>query len=338
MPTHAEILTSNALLNDTTTPLISVFVGATSGIGKLTLRALVATGASTRIYLVGRPSSHARTQPFLDELHTLNPRATVIWTEAEYSLLSETRRICNHILAKETRIDLLFLTAGYAPMFTERQETAEGIEITQSLAYYSRVLFILGLLPALKAKGEAPGRVVSVLGGGLETKGGVVLDDIDLKRPGNFSGPGAQRQYLGLNSVVMDRLAEENPEVVFLHAWPGWVDTGNVHRGVREGTVWGVFVRWVLAPLIGLVAIRNEVAAQRYLFEATSAYYGGGGVEWRGKGGVNVKGEEGRNGLFLVNYKGECTPNLKAMESLRENAREKVWEHTMRVLDQYLVK
>ncbi|KAK0625964.1 hypothetical protein B0T14DRAFT_508832 [Immersiella caudata] len=335
MPSHAEILASNSLLNDTTTPLISVFVGATSGIGKLTLQALVATGASTRIYLIGRPSSLERTQPFIDALHALNPRATIIWAEGEYSLLSETRRICDDILTKEARIDLLFLTAGYAPMFTERAETEEGIEITQSLSYYSRMLFVMKLLPALKAKGEAPGRVISVLGGGLESASGIALDDIDLKKPGNFSGPGMQKQNLGLNSVALDKLAEENPDVVFVHAWPGWVDTGNVHRGVKEGTVWSMFVKWFLAPLIGLVAIRDEVAAQRYLFEATSGYFGGGGVEWKGKAGVNVKGEEGRNGLFLVNYKAGCTPNSKVMEALREKARDKVWEHTVRVLEPY---
>ncbi|KAK0645393.1 short chain dehydrogenase/reductase family protein [Cercophora newfieldiana] len=335
MVSHSEILASNALLNDATAPRVAVFVGATSGIGKLTLHALVATGASTRIYLVGRQSSFERTKPFIDELHALNPRATIIWTEGEYSLLSETRRICNEILAKEQRIDLLFLTAGYAPMFTDRVETEEGIEITQSLAYYSRILFVLHLLPALKAKAEVPGRVITVLGGGLERVSALHLDDIDLKRPGNFAGAKAQAHYLCLNSVALDKLAEENPDLVFVHAWPGWVNTGNVNRGVKEGTVWAWFVRWFLGPLIGLVSIRDEVAAQRYLFEATSACFGGAGVEWKGQPGVNVKGEEGRNGLFLVNFRANCTPNLKVMSVWREKAREGVWEHTMGVLRPY---
>jgi len=336
MPSHPEILASNALLNDATAPRVAVFVGGTSGIGKLTLHALVATGASTRIYLVGRASSLSRTQPFIDSLHVLNPRATVIWTEAEYSLLSETRRISHEILAKEPRIDLLFLTAGYAPMFSDRVETEEGVEITQSLAYYSRILFVKLLLPALKASADTPGRVISVLGGGLERAAALKVEDIDLKQPGSFGGPTAQSHYLCLNTVALDKLAEENPDVVFLHSWPGWVNTGNVHRGVKEGTVWAWVVKWLLAPLIRLVSTRDEVAEQRYLFEATSAYYGGSGVPWGGKPGVNVKGEEGKNGLFLVNFRANCTPNLKGMPVLREKAGEKVWGYTLGVLGPYL--
>jgi len=336
MVSHADILASNALLNDATAPRVAVFVGGTSGIGKLTLQALVATGASTRIYMVGRKSSAERTQPFIDELRALNPRADIIWTEAEYSLLAETRRISREILAKEPRIDLLFLTAGYAPMFSDRAETEEGVEITQSLAYYSRILFIQHLLPALKAVSDAPGRVISVLGGGLESASSLKVDDIDLKQPANFGGPKAQAHYLCLNTVALDKIAEENPDVVFVHAWPGWVNTGNVHRGVKEGTVWAWVVKWLLAPLIGAVSIRDETAAQRYLFEATSAHYGGGGVVWKGKAGVNVKGEEGKNGLFLVNFRANCTPNLKVVSALREKARAKVWEHTMEVLAPYL--
>jgi len=163
------------------------------------------------VYVVGRKSSAERTHLFIDELRAVNPRADIIWTEGEYSLVSETRRICREILRNETRMDLLFLTAGYAPMFSNRVETEEGIEVTQSLEYYSRILFVMHLLPPLKAKADIPGRVISVLGGGLERVAALNLDDIDLKKPSNFSGPRAQAQYLCLNTVALDKLAEGNP-------------------------------------------------------------------------------------------------------------------------------
>lgn len=229
MVSYKDIQASNALINDATAPRVAVFVGGTSGIGKLTVRALVATGASTRIYLVGRRSSEERTRAFIQELHALNPKAEVIWTEGEVALLAETRRVCEIIKSKESRVDLLFLTAGYAP-FGERKETAEGVEIAQSLEYYSRVLFILQLLPLL-AKAEAP-RVVSVLGGGLERTTSINLDDLDLKKPGNFSGMNAQVQYVAMNTTALEKLAGDNPDVTFIHSWPGWVNTGNVRRGL----------------------------------------------------------------------------------------------------------
>ncbi|KAI0487006.1 hypothetical protein F4859DRAFT_467907 [Xylaria cf. heliscus] len=332
MVSYKDIQASNALINDANAPRVAVFVGGTSGIGKLTVRALVATGASTRIYLVGRRSSEERTRAFIQELQAINPKAEVIWTEGEISLLAETRRVCEVIKEKESRIDLLFLTAGYAP-FGERKETAEGLEIAQSLEYYSRVLFILHLLPLLN-KAEAP-RVVDVLGGGLERANGINLDDLDLKKPGNFSGMNAQVQYVGMNTTALEKLSSDNPNVTFIHSWPGWVNTGNVRRGLDANSMWGWFVRLFLEPLISLLSSRDDVSAQRHLFQSTSAAFGGRGVPWQGSPGKNSL-ETQANGLFLVNYKCDCTPNAKVMPLLREKAVEKVWDHTHEVLQPYL--
>src|ERR1700742_2161322 len=100
MVSYNEIRAANALISDATAPRVAVFVGGTSGIGQFTVRALVATGASVRIYLVGRKSTQERTNAFIQELHTLNPNADVVWTEGEISLLAETKRVCEVIRAK----------------------------------------------------------------------------------------------------------------------------------------------------------------------------------------------------------------------------------------------
>ncbi|KAK4033737.1 putative short chain dehydrogenase reductase family protein [Parachaetomium inaequale] len=332
MVSSKEIRASNALINDATAPRVSVFVGGTSGIGKLTIRALVATGASVRIYIVGRKSSEERTRAFIQELHALNPRAEVIWTEGEIALLADVKRVCEAIKAKEPRVDLLFLTAGYAP-FGPRVETAEGIEIAQSLEYYSRILFVLHLLPLL-GQAEAP-RVVSVLGGGLERASSVDVDDVDLKKPGNFSGVKAQIQYTAMNSTALEQLASDNPNVTFVHSWPGWVNTGNVDRSSNPNSWTAWIIRNLLGPIVRLFAMRDDTSAQRNLFQSTSAAFGGRGVPWTGKPGVNTL-EKQENGLFLVNFRCNCTPNAKVMSVLREKAREKVWTHTLGVLGPYM--
>ncbi|KAK1760342.1 hypothetical protein QBC47DRAFT_366907 [Echria macrotheca] len=332
MVADSEIFASNALINDATAPRVSVFVGGTSGLGQLTIRALVGTGASVRIYLVGRKSSAERSAAFIAEMQTINPKAEIIWTEAEYSLLAETKRACDFVKSRESRVDLLFLTAGYAP-FGGREETAEGIDTAQSLEYYSRMLCIQILLPLLRAA-EAP-RVVSILAGGMERVTSIDLDDIDLKKPGNFSGVRAQSQFGPLNTVTMDKFAHDNPDITFVHAWPGWVSTGNVDRGWAPGSLWSWFVRLFLRPLIGFFSINHDTAGQRHLFEATSAFYGGKGIPWKGDPGVNVRGEH-TTGLFLVNFRANCTPNLKVIPALRERAQQKVWEHTQEVLGPYL--
>ncbi|PVH96173.1 NAD(P)-binding protein [Periconia macrospinosa] len=328
-----DITTSNALINDDSAPTVSVFVGGTSGVGKFTIEALVRTGASTRIYLVGRKSSKERMETFIKEQHTINPKAEIVWVEGEVSLLADSKRVCDVIKAKESRLDLLFLSAGYASL-GGREETSEGLEVTQVLEYYSRMLFVQELMPLLK-KAEA-GRVVTVLGGGLEKVRSLDVDDLGLKKPGNFSPFKAQGHFLTMMTLHLEKLSKENPDVTFVHSWPGWVNTGNVDR--RAGPL-GFFMNFlftfIVKPLIRILSMSNETSGQRHLFESTSAYYGGNGIPWKGNAGVNTMGEHG-NGVFLVNFRGNTSTNEKMLPVLREKALEKVWEHTQEVFRPYL--
>jgi len=323
------IRASNALINDGTAPRVAVFVGGTSGIGKLTIRALVATGASMRIYLVGRKSSEERSRAFIQELQAINAKAEVIWTEGEVVLLAETKRVCQIIKEKEQRIDLLVMSTGYAP-FGSRQETAEGIEIAQSLEYYTRMLFIQHLLPLLRAA-EAP-RVVNVLGGGMEWN--INVDDMDLRKPGNFGGFWAQMQYVSMTTAALEKLANENPHLTFIHSCPGWVDTGNVRRATSPGSVVDWLLRIFIEPIIHVFSFSDDESAQRHLFQSTSAAFGGRGVTWKGKPGVNSLGEEA-DGLFLVNQRCDCVRNARVVSFLREH-QGKVWDHTEEILRPYM--
>lgn len=338
MVSYKEVKASNALINDATAPRIAVFVGGTSGVGKLTIKALVGTGASVRIYLVGRKSSKERSNAFIQELQAINSKAEIVWTEGEISLLADSKRVCELIKEKESRIDLLFLTAGYAP-FGTRKETAEGLEICQALEYYSRILFIQHLLPLL-SKSEAP-RVVSVLGGGMEQAAGFNMfkvDDLDLKKPGNFVPMIAQVQYVNMTTTAMDKLAADNPKVTFIHSAPGWVNTGNLQRSQDDANP-NSFLAWfswlVLKPLVSLMSFSDEESGQRNLFQSTSAAFGGRGIPWNGKPSMSTLEKPGE-GLFLVGSKCNSSPNVKVMSFLREKALDKVWDHTQEVLRPYL--
>lgn len=331
MVSYKEIRASNALINDSNAPRVAVFVGGTSGIGEITIRALVATGVSVRIYLVGRKSAEERMHAFILELQAINPKSEVIWTEGEISLLAETKRVCQIIKSKELSVDLLFLTAGYAP-FGTRQETIEGIEIAQSLEYYSRILFTLHLLPLLN-KSEAP-RVVSVLSGGMEMTAFVNLDDLDLKKHGNFSFIKAQPQYGMMNTMTFEKLSNDNPNVTFLHSLPGFVNTGNIRRG-NPGLLMAWIIWLIMEPLVVLLSFSNEESAQRHLFQSTSAAFGGRGTPWKGKPGINSL-EKPADGLFLVNHKCNCTPNARNLRVLREKGQQKIWDLTQKVLQPYL--
>ncbi|KAJ4263412.1 hypothetical protein NW762_006231 [Fusarium torreyae] len=333
MVSFSEIQASNALIDSAriATPFVAVFVGGTSGIGKNTIKALVSTNASIKLYLIGRKTAEAPMTQFIQGLKEINSQAEIVWIEGEVSLLAETKRICEIIKTKESRIDLLFLSTGYAP-FGMRVETTEGLEITTSLRYYTRVLFVLHLLPLLC---ESNGRVVSVLAGGMEWAT-TDLDDIDLKKPGNFGTVKAHIQCVNMTTSTLEKLADENPNVTFIHSTPGWVNTGNVRRGLDSpNSLKGWLVWLVLEPLVSLLSFSDQESGQRYLFQSTSAAFGGHGVPREGKPGINTRGKEAV-GLFLVNQKCDCTMNAKAVSALRETAKDKIWDHTVGVLGPYL--
>ncbi|KAK6535363.1 hypothetical protein TWF694_001824 [Orbilia ellipsospora] len=332
MVSYKQVLASNALINDATVPSVAVFVGGTSGIGNLTIKALVATGASVRIYLVGRSSAKERTLAFIEAQRNINAKAEIIWIEGDVSLLAESKRVCELIKSKEPRIDLLFMSTGYTP-FGPRNETAEGHEVTLILAYYTRILFILKLLPNLNAA-EAP-RIVTVLAGGHESVN-VDLDDMELKKEGNFGPMKVFNQNLPMTTMTMEKIAEDNAHITLIHSAPGWVDTGNVRKGMPPPNTILAWLIWlILEPLIHMFSFSDQESGQRYLFQATSAAFGGRGVSWNGKVGANSWGKT-EDGLFIVGSKCDTISNGKVYSVLREKAKEKIWDYTMEVLKPYL--
>lgn len=106
---------SNSRIDQASAPDVAVFVGGTAGIGKITLAEIAALGLGLKAYVIGRRESEQAFKPFLEELNQANANTNVIWVEGQISLLSEVKRVCDHIKALETKVDLLFMTTGYAP-------------------------------------------------------------------------------------------------------------------------------------------------------------------------------------------------------------------------------
>lgn len=331
MVTLSTVKASNALLRGTKATFTAVFVGGTSGIGKDTIRAMVGTGVRCKVYLVGRPSAKRSTDLFIRDMQSISSAAEIIWTEAEVSLLAEAKSACDEIIARESRLDLLFMTCGYAP-FSARVETTEGIEITQSLQYYTRMLFTLRLLPLL-CKSDSP-KVVSVLAGGKEPAS-IPLDDLDMKRPGNFGGFTSQGHCAAMNTAALEVLAQQWPAVTFVHSFPGWVKTGNNKRGLKKGTFMSSIVHPLFEPLVNFMSISSEESGQRHLFLSTSEAVGGKGVSWNSAGLLNTL-RFAKGGLFLTDHNCEATENKMAVERLRKEAHHAIWDHTKQKLAAYL--
>jgi len=113
MVTLEQIRSSNSAIS-TSLPagLVAVFVGATSGIGESSLKQFAKHAVKPRIYFLGRSKqSGAR---ILTQLQELNPGGEYIFFSVDVSLLRCVDDVCRQIKAKETALNLLFMSAGSA--------------------------------------------------------------------------------------------------------------------------------------------------------------------------------------------------------------------------------
>ncbi|KAI9646762.1 hypothetical protein NHQ30_004761 [Ciborinia camelliae] len=336
---------SNAAFKANGTPgMVAVFAGATSGIGMGTLKAFVKNGNAPKAYVIGRSKSAAG--PLIKELGVLNPSATVHFLEGEISLIKEVDRLCNEIKSKEKKVDFVFLSAGYLS-FGGRLESSEGIDIIQSLRYYSRLRFAYNLLVLLQA---APNpRVISILSGGQEKA--IDLNDLELKE--NFSPIKAAKNGSTQTTLAFEELAKSHPRISFIHKYPGFVNTGVVSRLMSSTT--GIYTipatlfRWVVLPVINPFASSVDEAGERGLFLATSARYppaepregissGVGlpaGVEVARSSVVSQGGKS--NGVYRLRADDESAPDGNVLPGYRkDNVEKTVWESTMGVWDRAL--
>lgn len=323
---------SNSQLQSAGLPKVAVFVGGTSGIGQHTIAELVETGVSTKVYLVGRPSSSERAKKEIAKLNKINANADIVWVEGDVSLLADVKRICTEIQSKETTIDLLFMSAGVLP-FSGRKETSEGLDPTFTLQYYSRMAFIMHLLPLLETSPN--GRVVSIKGGGLE-KADIDVDDLELRKPGAYGAIRSQIQLIAMTTLTMEKFAEQKPDVTFIHTFPGQVNTGNnMTSDTSPFSPMHWVMRLLVGPLVKIVGLSPKESAQRHLFTSTSAHYGGRGVPTDLPQARNTRGGNGP-GLFLANQYCDASMNEKVLNQLRERAQERIWARTQELLQPFL--
>ncbi|OKL60856.1 hypothetical protein UA08_03299 [Talaromyces atroroseus] len=307
--------------------LVAVFVGGTSGIGLSTAREFARYATAPHIYLIGR--NEVQASEIISELRSINDAATVDFIKSDVSLLKNVDVACQELLKKETKVDLLFLSAGILTM-KGRTETIEGIDRKLSLHYYSRIRFIQNLLPTLnQAAAASPGsfaRVISVLGAGHEGK--LVDGDKDLDLQKNYSLSNAANHSITMTSLSMIQLAAANPRISFIHSAPGGVNT-NFAREFHPLTKYlfnALF--FVLSPfnsVIGLVPLQD--CGERHVYLATNPAFaprGGDKVETLG-----ADGEKG-SGAYRLGPATSIVSHSSLLQGYLDSGMgKKVWEHTV---------
>lgn len=336
-----DINAANAALKSSLPNPTAVVVGGTNGIGRSFLVQLTKHTTSPKIYIVGRTAEQLNA--LITELQTINSAGIYIpITTPDLTLVANAHAAASQIAALESdapeggKVDILHLSPGYLT-FGGRDESPEGLDRVTAIRYFSRLRFVVDLLPLLKtgAGGGGGGRVVDVLSGGQE--GPVFPDDLALREPAHAGSLAAMQAAPTYTTLVFERLARANPEVAFVHTYPGIVRTKAYARGEHLGFVARFLFGWVLFPVLGwFIETSVEEAGARSLYAATSPEFASvkGGVE-----GTVRKGSDGEagSGAYTVGEKSEAVVNEKVLRPYREQGiGEKVWEFTTAEFDRIL--
>jgi len=353
-----DVQASNSQIKSTfPSGLVAVFVGSTSGIGAYALKEFAHRTAKPRIYFVGRSEEAA--DKLLVELKSLNPGGEYIFLKCDASLLRSVDELCLEIKARESAINVLFMSQGTLkfsgckrnPPYTQTPRgqgslpnsmhpaTTEGLRYVTAVTYYGRIRFITNLLPILRAGAATAGlgRVVSVFAGSHE--GPVLPDDW---AGVNLPLSKARGHMASMLTLAHLKLRELAPEVSFVQNHPGAVKTGLV-RG-DEG--FAIQLAKYVFPVLMWLGVLREVGkgecGERQSYYCTSGMYpaltkggvgNGGGVKVvEGvKVAVGVDGERG-SGVYSVSWDGQGGVS-ETEKYVREHTEaglvEKLWEHTV---------
>ncbi|KAF9531938.1 hypothetical protein CPB83DRAFT_904069 [Crepidotus variabilis] len=326
MVSLTEVHSSNArILASLPARLVAVFVGATSGIGEMTLKQFAKHVRQPRIYFSGR--SQEAGDRITAECRIINPEGTYIFIRADLSLIRTVDDVCGEIRSKEKAVNLLFISTRSLLMHTE---TSEGLHFFTALAYYSRLRFIENLLPLLQ-KATDLRRVINVSGG--PHAGQIHINDFQAR---NLPLRALRGHLTSMSILALETLAKSAPDVSFIEQSPGIVTT---NLGKDATGLLFTIVQIVLIILGPLISISEEESGARHLFIATSARYSPAAGEDANSGvpltdgAAIARGTTGvsGSGVYAIDWDGESA-SAKA-EAILANFRQQgiakvVWDHT----------
>jgi NAD(P)-dependent dehydrogenase (short-subunit alcohol dehydrogenase family) len=226
--------------------------GGSNGIGMVTARELARLGA--QVTILSRSAEKCATVAQAIKTETGSP---VEFIAADLSTLAGIMQAAATFKQRHTHLHVLVNNAG--AMFTHRQLTSDGYEMTFALNHLNYFLLTILLLDILKA--SAPARIVNVSSGAHL---GASIDFDNLQGEKHFSGMQAYGQSKLANVFFTYELARrlEGTGVTVNALHPGFIATGFARNN-------GFFYNFGM-KIIGLFIRKPDQGAQTSIYLASS--------------------------------------------------------------------
>jgi NAD(P)-dependent dehydrogenase (short-subunit alcohol dehydrogenase family) len=231
-----------------------LITGGTNGIGLAAAQMLAARGANVAI--VGR--NEGRTQAAAARIRAVAAAGVAVGTFiADLSTQAAVRKLAAEVLSRYPRLDILVNNAG--AMYTTRQLTADGIELTWAVNHLAPFLLTTLLLDRLEA--SAPARIITTAS---DAHRGAQLPFEDLNAEHSYRGFGRYGQTKLANILFTLELARrlEGSRVTANCFHPGLVASGfNRNNGLLMS---------LAMTVLGPVSRSSEKGAETLVWLATS--------------------------------------------------------------------
>src|SRR5512145_2375912 len=156
---------------------VCIVTGAASGIGAITAQALAQRGAA--VVIVDRDAEKGAAT--VNQIKQETGNLAVEFLQTDLSAQKEIDKLVEQFKSRHQRLDVLVNNAG--ALFSRRQESADGIEMTFALNYLGYFRLTNLLLDTLKD--SAPARVINV---SSRSHARAQIDFDDLQGRSNYRG------------------------------------------------------------------------------------------------------------------------------------------------------
>lgn len=182
-----------------------VITGGTDGMGAALARHYLRSG--DRVVVIGR--SRSKFEALVAALPSQSAASRAEFIAADLSLVTDSRRVVDHLLAHHERIDALVLAASFIRQ--RRSVTAEGREASWALFFLSKYLLVTGFAPLLRASGQPVVVNTAVPGARADA---IDFDDPEMTDGFTFKRSNAHQRRA--NELLGILATDDNPDLAYV--------------------------------------------------------------------------------------------------------------------------